>query len=375
MAGSNRNGFWRRMLRPLRPREPGTMPAGLILVVMVGALLVAMFLNADATLRKSNAKGDGIRNDIARTVAAVSDTFGLTALRGSVDSALGKNTLSDIDVDELLRRQEELAAQEAADAAAEAARKVPELPAATPASPLRLYIGGDSVVQTFGTSMQRIARGTGVFTPTLDFRIGTGLVRPDYFNWPEHLVRDVLPTNPQVLVLMFGANDSQNMNVPGGRVLTRGSEEWLTEYRRRVASTMDLLKSPTNDRLTMWVGALPMGPGSKTPGMDRLNYIYWTEAQTRPWIQYFDSWPFFSDDDLAFAANRPNADGVVRGLRQKDNLHVSTVGGDRLSWAIMDRIGRLVNISAGNVTPPPSQAPPASLVERSEIPPEMPGSL
>ena len=37
------------------------MPAGLVLILVVGSLLVAMFLNADATLRKSEAKGDGWR--------------------------------------------------------------------------------------------------------------------------------------------------------------------------------------------------------------------------------------------------------------------------------------------------------------------------
>lgn len=350
------------------------MPAGLILVVILAAFIIAGLLNADATLRKSNAKGEGIRNDIASAVATVSDTFGLNLLRKGMDDALGKNQLSSIDAEELLRQREMEEAQAAADAANEAAKRIPELPAATPEAPLKLWVGGDSITQTFGTSLQRIALGTGVFTPTLDYRVSTGLARPDYFNWPEHLVKDVLPTDPDILVIMFGANDGQNMTTTDGKALERYSDEWITEYRRRVAATMDLLKSPTNDRITIWVGALPMGPGSKVRGMDQLDYIYWTEALSRPWIQYFDSWPFFSDSNLDFSGNLPNADGVVRGMRQKDDVHLSTVGGDRLSWAVIDRIGKLVDISAGNVTPPPSQAPSPEIVERAEIPPEMPNA-
>ena len=374
MNGNGRDGFWRRMFRPFRPGREGTAPAGLILVMILLAFAIAGLLNADATLRKSNAKGDGIRNDIAKAVASVSDTLRINLLRKSVDEALGKNKLSDVDVEELLRQQAELAAQQAADAANEAAKRVPQLPAATPQAPLKLWVGGDSITQTFGTSFQRIALGTGVFTPTLDYHVSTGLARPDYYNWPEHLVKEVLPNNPQVLVIMFGANDGQNMTDANGKALERYSDPWIAEYRRRVAATMDLLKSPTNDRLTIWVGALPVGPGSKVHGMDQLDYIYWTEALTRPWIQYFDSWPFFTDSSLNFSANLPNADGVVRGMRQKDNVHLSTVGGDRLSWAVIDRIGKIVNISAGNVTPPPSQAPSPTLVERSEIPPTMPNA-
>jgi hypothetical protein len=350
------------------------MPAGLILVVILLAFAVAGLLDADSTLRKSNAKGDGLRNEIAKAVANVSDGLHINVFRKSIDSALGKNQGTKIDVEELLRQQQELEAQQAADVAAEALHKVPQLPAATPVAPLRMWIGGDSITQTFGTSLQRIAQSTGVFTPTLDFHVSTGLARPDYFNWPEHLVKDVLPSNPQILVIMFGANDGQNMVDATGKALERYSDPWLEEYRRRVAATMDLLKSPDNQRITIWVGAPVMGPSAGVHGMDRVDYIYWSEALNRPWIQYFDSWPFFSDANLQFAGNLPNADGVVRGMRQKDNVHMSTVGGDRLSWAVIGRIGKLVDISAGKVTPPPSEAPPPSVVERTEIPPTVPGA-
>lgn len=370
-SSSGRSRFtWRSLFEPFRPRREGTMPAGLILVVIVLAFIVAGILNADATLRKSNAKGEGWRNDIAQTVATVTDTFRLNFLRTSIDDALGKNQGTKIDVEELLRQQAE--AESAA--AAAAAAKVPELPAPTPAEPMKIWVGGDSITQTFGTSFQRIAQSTGIFTPTLDFHVSTGLARPDYFNWPEHLVKNVLPTDPKILVIMFGANDGQNMVDSSGKALVRLSEPWIVEYRRRVAATMDLLKSPDNQRITIWCGPPPMGPGSKTRGMDQLNYIYWSEAQSRPWIQYFDTWPFFSDANYNFAANLPNADGVVRGVRQKDNVHLSTVGGDRLSWAVIDRIGKLVDLSAGKVTPPASQAPPPDVVERTEVPPTMPGA-
>jgi hypothetical protein len=370
-SSNGRSRFtWRSLFEPFRPRREGTMPAGLILVVIVLAFIVAGILNADATLRKSNAKGESWRNDIAQTVASVTDTFRLNFLRNSVDDALGKNQGTQIDVEELLRQQAE--AESAA--AAAAAAKVPELPAPTPAEPMKIWVGGDSITQTFGTSFQRIAQSTGIFTPTLDFHVSTGLARPDYFNWPEHLVKNVLPADPKILVIMFGANDAQNMVDASGKALVRFSEPWMLEYRRRVAATMDLLKSPDNQRITVWCGPPPMGPGSKTRGMDQLNYIYWSEAQSRPWIQYFDTWPFFSDANYNFAANLPNADGVVRGVRQKDNVHLSTVGGDRLSWAVIDRIGKLVDLSAGRMTPPASQAPPPDVVERTEVPPTMPGA-
>jgi hypothetical protein len=370
---------WRTLFRPFKAREEGTMPAGLILVMMLAALLIAMFLNADATLRKSNAKGDSWRNEVAQKVADVSDILRLNSLRSSVDDALGKNQGTDTDVADLLAQKEEEIGDGQSDEDPSAPTTVPEpvlpvIAAPTPQSKLRFWVGGDSITQTFGTSMQQIAQSTGVIDPTLDFRVSTGLAQPSYFNWPEHFLKDILPTDPQVLVVMFGANDGQNMVTSTGAVVERGTPEWLAEYRRRVGATMDLLEDPDNDRIVIWVGVPPMRPGSKVKEMDQLNYVYWTEAKDRPWIQYFDSWPFFSDANMQYVSDAPFADGVPRGLRQKDGVHLSTIGGNRLSWAVLARLGQYVDLAAGNTTPPLDQAPPPELKERAEVPPETPGA-
>lgn len=367
------------LLHPLRSREEGTAPAGIVLVVVVVALLVAAVLNADATLRKSNAKGEGWRNEVAQVVADVSGTLRLTALRSRTDEALGKNTTTDVDVADLLAEQEaeraadpEAAAAAEAEAAAQAeaerlAALEPDLPAATPAAPLTMYIGGDSIARDFGQAMQRVAIATGVINPTLDYRAATGLSRPDFFNWPEHLVRDVVPTNPQLVVLQFGANDSQNFTVDG-RPVERLTEEWLAEYRRRVAATMDLLQSPDNQRMVVWVGAPIMGPGSGVKGMELLNQIYWEEAQSRPWVSYFDTYPFLADANLAYVDTAMYADGQSRELRQSDKVHLSAAGGNRLAWGVVDLIGETVDLSAGNVVPPPSEAAPPEVAPRDELP-------
>ena len=114
----------------------------------------------------------------------------------------------------------------------------------------------------------------------------------------------------------------------GGYVL--GSEEWRTEYRDRVGKTMDLLRSPDNDRLVMWVGQPIMGPQSGVEHLDQINYIYASEAKKRPWVQYFDAFPFFSDADGAYAKALANADGAEHVMRANDNIHLSTFGANRL---------------------------------------------
>ena len=122
----------------------------------------------------------------------------------------------------------------------------------------------------------------------------TGLTRPDYFNWPDHLLRDVTPLNgggldPDVLVIMFGGNDDQNIPAFNGKpAYVAGTPEWQAEYRQRVGDTMDLLKAKDNDRLVLWVGAPIMTPG-RLEHIGQMDYIYATEAAKRPWVKYLDS--------------------------------------------------------------------------------------
>ena len=140
-----------------------------------------------------------------------------------------------------------------------------------------------------------------------------------------------------------------------------------------MAPPRPLLRHKDDERIVLWVGQPIMGPGSKVRGMDQLDHIYWEEASKRPWIVYFDSWPFFADESGNYADQLPSAGGTVSGMRQPDNVHFSSAGGNRLSWALLDRLGELVDLRAWKGEPDPSEAPPDSVEEREEVPPTAPG--
>jgi uncharacterized protein len=378
-----RDAGWRVLLRPVRPARSGTMPAGLVLVVIVGALILAMFANADATLRKSQAKRNNPtwRTTIARDVADVSDFLHLTQPRRDVDDAMGRHS-SNLTAEQVLARTRAAQAAAAKSAASHgspsttAPSAVPHLRTPTPAAPLKLWVGGDSVTETFGTQLVRVSKLTGLFTPTLDFHIGTGLDVPSYFNWPVHLAQDVIPkVDPDVVVIMFGTNDGQNIQMPNGQILTAFTPEWQAEYERRVGAVMDLLKSPTNDRIVMWAGPPPMGPETRTHGMDMISHVDWLEAKSRPWVHYVDTWVYFSDANLQFQHSLPSATGEVRGLRQKDDIHMSDIGGTRLSWIVLRDLGTQVDLKASEAQPDPNDLPPPSIKERAVVPEHVPGAL
>ena len=304
---------------------------------------------------------------MAERVNDVSSFFGLDRARNAADEALGKNQTSDADIDEVVAEagvDEELADPEA--------DRVPVVATPTEAAPITLYVGGDSMADGLAATLSRLAGGTRLFVVSADGRVSTGLSRPDFFNWPEHLARDIDDLDglsPDVAVLLFGANDLQNIPLATGAYVV-GTQEWLDEYRRRVGGTMDLMRSGDDDRMTFWLGMPPMGPGSSIDNttVEQVNHIVWSEAQSRPWITYVDTWSYFAGPDGAYADELPYADGQARNSRAGDEIHMEQVGYERMAWAVMDHITEVVDVSANPPEPAPGQQPPADLVERSEVP-------
>lgn len=366
--------------------DPNTrrIPAGQVLLVMIGALVLGALFNADRMVERAEEKSldDGFRNEsiwIWSRVQDVSELFRLDSARSRIETAIGREEIAEEDRVTFGQTEGEGEVAEGDDPDGEPETQattttvppdvVPTVRTPTAAEPLRLWLGGDSMTQTFGESFQRAAASTGIIQSTIDARVSTGLTRPDFFDWPTHLATNVLPTDPELMVIMFGANDSQGLVREDGTVCKRFEQCWLDDYRLRVAGTMDLLKDEDNDRMTIWVGQPVMGPGTVF-GIDKLNAIYSEEAATRPWIRYFDSLPFFSDENGGYVDYRPNLGGTEQGLRQADDVHFSTEGGDRLSWEILQmlEVDEIVDLSAWAGEPPASALAPDEITERDEIP-------
>ncbi len=300
------------------------LAAGQVLFVMLIGLGLAALMNAEEMVHRVEtqlAVEDPSRKPKLWIWERVEDVAGLVLLdvpRSELEEAAypildrEESQLEELTPEQILALQTGESDSEGSDPDAAGATTTtapdpaPTIRTPTAEEPLRFWVGGDSMSQTFGTEMERIASETGIIAPTLDYRVATGLTRPDYFNWPAHLVDTVLPADPEVVVIMFGANDSQGLERTDGTVCQRFEQCWLDAYRSRVAATMDLLRDrEQNDRVVIWVGQPIMGPESGVYGMEKLNFIYWDEARSRPWVEFFDSWPFFADREGRYAHSLP----------------------------------------------------------------------
>src|SRR4051794_37492757 len=215
---------------PPRRRRDRPMSAGQVLIVGAIALGLAALLNSQTLLDMANRQPfNSASRDIALAVTkplhAIAGAFQLTRpgeaiadVRGRRDGGQGEFAFTTTTVAGPAPSSGaggDAAAGTTPDTAPGGSTPPDSVTASTAAhvptkdDKLRLYIAGDSQAQGFGESLERLAGGTGLVTPSLDFKVSSGLTRPDFFDWPKRLQDQVRKIRPDIVVVDFGGNDAQ----------------------------------------------------------------------------------------------------------------------------------------------------------------------
>jgi hypothetical protein len=330
----------------------GTQPAGRVLVVMVLTLVLAVLVNADDLVARAERRPFGPARDRAlaiwHPVQDVSHVLQLYRVRQLADWVAGNG---DHGGSEPATPSPEAAPGPSTPAPAGGAAAAPppprevELRTPTPEEPLRLWVGGDSMAQTFGESLVRLARDTTLVDPKLHYESSSGLTRPDHYDWPRALASDVVDQRSEVVVAVFGANDAQGIVLPDGTPIQQMSDpRWAPEYRRRVAAVMDQLRA--EDRLVVWVTLPPMRDPDFDVRVERINRIYRDEAAARPWVTVVEAADALGDKG-EFADLLPDGSGGLEDVRLADGVHLTRAGGDRLAAEVLDVVEARAGLRRG----------------------------
>jgi hypothetical protein len=205
------------------------------------------------------------------------------------------------------------------------------------AAPLRVLVIGDSLGIDVGDALTNDLANTGVVQATLDGEVGTGLTRPDYYNWPAELQSDLPKYNPQVVVVMVGANDAQDF--PGPPDVPYGSAAWTATYTQRVASFMSEATS-TGARL-IWIGMPPMQNAGLSADMSTLDGIYQAEAAKTPNVTYISSGPIIAPQGFTAYLD---VGGNEVNVREPDGTHIAPGGAELISQAVISTMRQQLHI-------------------------------
>ena len=197
------------------------------------------------------------------------------------------------------------------------------------ATPLRVLVIGDSLGIDLGDALTNDLANTGVVTATLDGEVNTGLTRPAYYNWPAELQADLPKYNPQVVVVMVGANDPQDF--PGPPDVPYGTAAWTTEYTQRVDAFMQ--EAASTGAKVVWVGMPPMQDPGRSAAMATLDGIYQTEA-AKYGVTYVSSTAVVGTPQGGYTAY-VQANGQEVNVRTPDGTHLAPGGAELLSQAVI----------------------------------------
>jgi len=209
------------------------------------------------------------------------------------------------------------------------------------ANKAEVYIVGDSDAGTFGPYLQTLLDGTNIVDTELNYKVSSGLARPDFFDWPAELAAKVPEVDPDIVVATFGGNDSQGLAVKDGSFIVsdpvNNEAEWTEEYRARVGQAMDLMGA--NGATVIWVG-IPNDDNPEVTAKLRIqDQAVRAEAAERPNVVFIDTWNRFSgrDGNWAEFVIDPR-DGVGKDVRAGDGFHLNTNGAEILALDIAQAI-------------------------------------
>jgi uncharacterized protein len=218
--------------------------------------------------------------------------------------------------------------------------------------PLRLYVAGDSVDQVFGSSLVNLGEATGLVKGKNDYKVSSGLSRPDFFDWPQRLVDEIVDFRPDAAAVLFGANDGQDVMYQG-RVLKVGTKAWQNVYAQRVGAAMDILAR--GGRRVYWVGNPIMRDSGYRRRIAMMNHIYEAEAGKHPGVTFVSTWRLMADDKGSYADYLKDVDGESVLVRAPDGIHLTRAGGDRMAALVLAVIEK--DWGMNGESPSPSASP------------------
>jgi uncharacterized protein len=314
--------------RPRTRRPPGRMAAGHAILVVLVSLMVGLLLNASDILATAERQEAGWQRTVGvalmKPIAAVSDVLFIDTPRNLIDSALGRSE-PDPEPAPTTTTVVQAAAPSTTTTTIAQRRTV------TAADPLRLFVGGDSMVGQFGPMLEIRAERSDLVEAEFIYEFESGITRPDFIDWPARLRTVRAEQDPEVMVLFFGGNDAQDIQVDG-RWIPFGTDEWVAEYRSRVGGLMSELAD--DGRQVYWMGMPIVSSETFRERVVILNEVYESEAAKYERVQYVPSWDVFTGPDGGYSEYLPNAEGDVVDMRLNDGIHLTTDGAIRLAEVV-----------------------------------------
>jgi hypothetical protein len=334
------------------PRARRPMTAGRTVVTMLTALLVAALLGAPSLERAAEQQSYGRGRDVllavARPLASLSHNLGLDRPREWLASATGhedppaaKAFATGVTPPSPATTSTAPPTTAGAAPTTTAVPPTTEPPRRTPTAdaPLKVWMGGDSLIGTISDQVQRLVSADDRIRFTVDVQVATGLARPDILDWAAELTAQMEATNPDVVVLSFGGNDDQPLHGADDAYYSLFTPEWQAEYARRIGIMMDIA-SNGGARTVVWLGLPAERPENLDGAKEAMNAAAQAEAAKRLHVVYQPLGPLVAGPDGGYTDDLTLPDGSVIRARSADGVHLTEEGAAIVAPAVLDSFAK-----------------------------------
>jgi len=294
-----------------------TASAGQAIAVVLIALLLAALVNADSLVESIEGQSFGTSRSVglalAKPVRTISHWTGLDLPRKFIDDLVNGHSHPHV-----AAPKPSSTPSPSPTTTTMPARRVP-----TAQHPLKVWLAGDSLMGNISESFIEKASGDPLISANENFQIGTGLARPDVYNWPAEVSKEMATANPDVVILIFGANDDQDMQLNGQR-LDLQSAQWQQEYARRVNQILS--EAANGVRQVIWLGVPAVRRPRLNQTKDLINTIVQAAVASHPNVTYVDLGSILDGPGNSFATYKTNASGQSVAIRDTDGIHLTLAG-------------------------------------------------
>lgn len=154
------------------------------------------------------------------------------------------------------------------------------------------------------------------------FRSGTGLARPEVFDWQTEYPAMLGTLRPDVVIVAIGANDGQGF-VQDGVTYAFGSAGWSAIYERRVQAFLAMLEA--DGATVVWVELPPMKSDDYDARIALVNRIDYAVVRSSPQVIWYSTAGIVGDGSGRFK-DYGEVRGAAARLRRPDGIHLSDEG-------------------------------------------------
>jgi hypothetical protein len=172
-------------------------------------------------------------------------------------------------------------------------------------------------------------------------KTSTGLSASWFYNWPAHLKTFLHDYHPNLVVIMFGANDEQALAVAGVSQ-PFGSPKWRSAYIARVQK-IDRMVTKAG-AYAFWVGLPIAAPKSYSQGLRALNAIYAQVAKSTPGVTFQPMWHLLATKSGNYRGGA-DVNNVQSALRLSDGIHFTMTGELVIGTFVARQLATVYNVN------------------------------